>query len=253
MENLRVRVTEGAEARELFPGDWRLSLPAGKANVYRWGQLDDYIHLPRSAFLWRPPIKLALSARVSAHQVPGTWGFGFWNDPFNVSAGIGGTRRRLPVLPNCTWFFYASPDNYLALHDSHPAQGFLAATFSSPLIPPFLLAAGLPVLPLLAMAPAARIFRRFLRSFVKESAALLDVDVTVLHSYQLDWDAGEVRFLVDGEPRFKTPVSPVGRLGLVMWIDNQFAAFPPDGRLRFGSLENPEPVWLELSEISVHE
>jgi len=128
----------------------------------------------------------------------------------------------------------------------------LAATFSSSLIPPFLLAAGLPVLPLLAMAPMVRIFRRLLRSFVKESAALLDVDVTALHSYQLDWDTGEVRFLVDGETRFKTPVSPLGRLGLVLWIDNQFAAFPPDGRVRFGSLDNPEPVWLELSEISVH-
>ncbi len=253
MDNLRVRVTEGAEARELSPGSWRLSLPAGKAGVYRWGQLDDYIHLSRSAFLWRPPVKLALSARVSASQIPGTWGFGFWNDPFNVSAGIGGTRRRLPALPNCAWFFYASPDNYLALHDTHPAQGFLAATFSSPLIPPYLLAVGLPVLPVLTVPAAARIFRRFLRSFVKESATVLDVDVTALHSYQLDWDAGEVRFLIDGATKYRTPVSPLGRLGLVMWIDNQFAAFPPDGRLRFGSLDNREPVWLELSQVSVHE
>jgi hypothetical protein len=253
MNNFKVRVTEGAEARELFPGGWRLSLPAGKANVYRWGQLDDYLNLARSSFLWRQPLKLALSARVSTAQAPGTWGFGFWNDPFNVSAGIGGTRRRLPVLPNCAWFFYASPDNYLALRDNHPAQGFLAATFSSPLIPPALLAVGLPGLPLLAMSSAARIFRRFLRSFVKESAALLDVDVTALHSYQLDWDAREVRFLVDSETKFKTPVSPLGRLGLVMWIDNQFAAFHPDGRVRFGTLDNPEPVWLELSAISVHE
>jgi hypothetical protein len=253
MENLRVRAIEGAEVSELFPGSWRISLPAGNTKVYRWGQLDDYMHLDRSAFLWRPPLKLSVSARVSANQIPGTWGFGFWNDPFNVSAGIGGTRRRLPVLPNCAWFFYASPDNYLALHDTHPAQGFLAATFSSPLIPPYILAAGVPVLPVLAMAPAARLFRRFLRLFVKESAALLEVDVTDLHSYQLDWHAGEVRFLVDGEIKFTTPVSPLGRLGLVLWIDNQFAAFPPNGRVRFGSLDNPEPVWLELSEISVHE
>ncbi len=253
MDNLRVRVTEGAEARELSPGAWHLSLPAGKAGAYRWAQLDDYIHLPRSAFLWRPPLKLALSARVSSSQLPGTWGFGFWNDPFNVSAGIGGTRRRLPALPNCAWFFYASPDNYLALHDTHPAQGFLAATFSSPLIPPFWLAVGLPVLPLLAMPAAARILRRFLRSLVRESATGLDVEVTAWHSYQLDWDAGEVRFLIDGETKYQTPVSPLGRLGLVLWIDNQFAAFHPDGRVRFGSLDNPGPVWLELSEISVHE
>jgi hypothetical protein len=253
MNNLRIRKTPGSEISETAPGDWKLSLPAGKAGAYRWAQLDDYLHLSRSAFLWRSPLTLEVSGRVSTAHIPGTWGFGFWNDPFNASAGIGGTGRRLPALPNCAWFFYASSDNYLALHDSHPAQGFLAATFSSPLIPPFFLAAGLPVLPLLTLAPAARIFRRFLRSFVKESAALLDVDVTALHSYQLEWDAGEVRFLVDGETRFKTPVSPLGRLGLVMWIDNQFAAFPPDGKVRFGSLDNPEPVWLELSGISVHE
>ena len=78
------------------------------------------------------------------------------------------------------------------------------------------------------------------------------MDATAWHAYQLDWDSAEVRFWVDGEIKFKTPVSPLGRLGLVLWIDNQFAAFPPDGRLKFGSLDNPEPVWLELSEMSVH-
>ena len=253
MNNFRVRATVGAEVTELSPESWRLSLPEGKAGVYRWAQLDDYLHLDRSAFLWRPPVKLAVSARVSTVQVPGTWGFGFWNDPFNASAGIGGTRRRLPALPNCAWFFYASPDSYLALHDTHPAQGFLAATFSSPLIPPVLLAAGLPGLPLLALPPSAQLFRRFLGSFIKESAGRLDVEVTTWHTYQLEWNDGDIRFLVDGDINFNTPVAPCGRMGLVLWIDNQFAAFPPDGKVRFGSLNNPEPVWMELSAISVHE
>lgn len=136
MNKFRVRATAGAAVTEISPESWRLSLPEGKAGVYRWAQLDDYLHLDRSAFLWRSPVKLTVSARVLTAHVPGTWGFGFWNDPFSISAGIGGTCRRLPALPNCAWFFYASPDNYLALHDTHPAQGFLAATFSSPLIPP---------------------------------------------------------------------------------------------------------------------
>ena len=253
MDKLRIRTTPGSEVKETAPGSWLLSLPSGKAGAYRWAQLDDYIHLARSAFLWRPPLRMEISARVSSGHVPGTWGFGLWNDPFNVSAGIGGTGRRLPAFPNCAWFFYASPDNYLALGDTHPAQGFLAATFSSPLIPPVFLAAGVPFLPLLAVKPAARMIRRFLRLLVKESAAQLSVDVTQWHTYQLEWRAGEVRFLVDGAVQFLTPVSPLGRLGLVLWIDNQFAAFPPDGRARFGSLDSPEPVWLELSAISVHE
>ena len=253
MDKLRIRKTPGSEVIETAPGSWLLSLPVGKAGVYRWAQLDDYLHLLRSSFLWRPPLTLEVKARVSIKHVPGTWGFGFWNDPFNASAGIGGTGRRLPALPNCAWFFYASPDNYLALHDTHPAQGFLAATFSSPLIPPIFLAAGLPFFPLMALKPAARIIRRVLRLLVKESAAELNVDVTQWHTYRLEWNAGEVRFLLDGDIKLITPISPHGRAGLAMWIDNQFAAFPPDGRVRFGSLDNPEPVWLELSGISVHE
>jgi hypothetical protein len=40
-------------------------------------------------------------------------------------------------------------------------------------------------------------------------------------------------------------------LGLVLWIDNQYAAFPPTGRLRIGSLLNPESAWLELADVEV--
>jgi hypothetical protein len=47
-------------------------------------------------------------------------------------------------------------------------------------------------------------------------------------------------------------VSPRPPLGLVIWIDNQYAAFTPNGRIGFGVLENPEPAWLELKEIEVN-
>ncbi len=116
-------------------GGWRLSLPPGPAGQYRWAQLDDYIPLPRRRFLWTPPVRLSLEARVSAPGLPGTWGFGFWNDPFQASLGLGGTARRLPALPNAAWFFYASPPNFLAFRDDLPAQGLLAATFRLPLLP----------------------------------------------------------------------------------------------------------------------
>jgi hypothetical protein len=46
-------------------------------------------------------------------------------------------------------------------------------------------------------------------------------------------------------------VSPHSPLGLVIWIDNQYAAFTPEGRLGFGALENPEPAWLEITDIDV--
>jgi hypothetical protein len=54
------------------------------------------------------------------------------------------------------------------------------------------------------------------------------------------------QFAVDGRSVFQTALAPRGRLGLVIWIDNQFAAFGPDGKLRAGVLAQPEPAWLEI-------
>jgi hypothetical protein len=34
-------------------------------------------------------------------------------------------------------------------------------------------------------------------------------------------------------------------------IDNQYAAFIPDGKIGFGVLENPEPAWLEIKELEI--
>jgi hypothetical protein len=248
---LESRSTPGASVEALGPGHWRLSVPAGPAGRYRWAQLDDYLRLPRSRFLWRPPVRLTLRARASHPGVPGTWGFGFWNDPFNASLGLGGTARRLPALPNTAWFFQASPPNYLSLRDELPAQGFLTATFASPAIPAPLLALATPALPLLAWPPTAGMLRRLARRLVREDAARLALDAAAWHTYQLDWGASRVRFWVDGAARFEAAVAPRAPLGLVLWIDNQYAAFPPSGRLRIGTLANPEPAWLELAGVSV--
>ncbi len=247
---LERRSTPGAEVQALAHG-WRLSIPAGPAGTYRWAQLDDYLQRRRSGFLWRPPTRLSLCARVSATDLPGTWGFGLWNDPFSVSLGLGGTARRLPALPNAAWFFFASPPNHLAVHDHHPAQGFLAATFASASVPPPLLALAALGLPLFAWPGSARLLRRLARRFVREEAINLAVDPSEWHSYSLEWREEEVRFAVDGAVCCETPISPRGRLGLVLWIDNQYAAFPPSGILHFGTLPNPEPAWLELDGVQV--
>lgn len=248
--DLQSRSTPGAEVQPLASGHWRLAIPAGPAGRYRWAQLDDYLHRPRLAFPWQPPLYLSLRARVSHAALPGTWGFGFWNDPFSTSLGLGGAARRLPALPNTAWFFYASPPNHLALYD-HPAQGFLAATFAAPCLPTPLLALGTPALPFLAWPRAARSLRRLARRFIRDDGALLAPDPTAWHVYCLEWRQDRVRFAVDGAVCFETAVVPAGRLGLVLWIDNQYAAFPPEGRLRFGTLPNPEPAWLELADIAI--
>jgi hypothetical protein len=44
---------------------------------------------------------------------------------------------------------------------------------------------------------------------------------------------------------------PQSRLGLVIWIDNQYAAFPPDGKLGFGTLPNASVTTLEVKNITI--
>ncbi len=135
---LTPRNTPDASITALENG-WRLEIPAGPAGKYRLAQLDNY----RKSLPLSTPSTLRLRCRVSDANLPGTWGFGFWNDPFTLSLGLQGTKRRLPVLPNAGWFFHASKANHLSLQNGIPAQGFLAQTFASPKIPSLLLAPGL--------------------------------------------------------------------------------------------------------------
>ena len=229
-------------------GGWRLAIPDGLRGRYRLAQLDDYMHLPRRAFGWQPPVTLHLRARASAFSFPGTWGFGLWNDPFGFAIGFGGTGRRLPALPNAAWFFHASAENYLSLLNNTPANGFFAGTFRSPRWPSPLLAPALLTLPLLALRPTSRLLRRLASRLVRQEGSAVSVDVTQWHEYSIHWKADFVIFLVDGAEILRTPLAPGGPLGLVLWIDNQYAAWRPDGRLGYGTVENPA-AWLEIENI----
>jgi hypothetical protein len=246
-EGLRPNFTRGARVERRSEDFWHLEIPAGPAGRYRLAQLDDYGHLPRGAFRWQPPLELALRARASEALSPGTWGMGLWNDPFGMAILSGAEVLRLPALPNAAWFFFASPPNYLSLRDDLPAQGGLAAVFSAPNLPPaLLLPAGL-ALPLLALPSTTRWLRRLARRWVRQDACRLEIDPTQWHAYRLLWQAERVRFWVDETLVLETAALPRGPLGLVLWVDNQFAALPPDGRLRFGTLANPQPAWLEIA------
>ena len=228
--------------------------------MYRLAQLDDYTHLSRAGFPWRPPLTLKLEARGPGPSLPGTWGFGLWNDPFSLSLGLAGTTRRIPALPNTAWFFFASPPNYLSLREDLPAVGPLAATFQSPKHQwPWLLAAPLG-LPLLLLPATARLLRRIARLVITQAtAAIPDVisrpgapaDQGTWRAYQLSWLPDRVRFIVDGVEIFHTEKTPQGPLGLVIWIDNQYAALPPDGRLTFGTLETPAEAVLEIRVLQI--
>ena len=263
---LTSRSTLGAKVEEYSSDNsnksYRLSIPAGRADTYRLAQLDDYANIKRSIFPLRPPVRLSLSAKVSSKSIPGTWGFGLWNDPFGLSLGFGGNPFRLPTLPNAVWFFGASEESYLSfkyrsnggldtgkegLHLTRTAvNGFLAQAFRSPRFHPLLILAGL------AFPFSHKATRRLMAKVIGEDGVRLGLDVTQWHSYQLDWRKDRVSFEVDDVLLFESRVSPNPPLGLVIWIDNQYAAFTPEGKIGFGVLENPEPAWLEIKDIDLN-
>jgi hypothetical protein len=240
--------TSGARVEALRPGAWRLEIPPGPAGQYRLAQLDDYGKISRRDFPWQAPLRLALRARAASPSIPGTWGLGLWNDPFSMALARG-LDLRLPALPNAAWFFFASPPNYLSLRDDLPAQGPLAMVFRAPRWPPAVLALGAPALPLLLWRPAARLLRRLGRRFVRQDSAALASDPAEWHAYELDWQPGRVTFRVDGDPVLESQIAPRGPLGLVLWVDNQYATLAPDGRAGFGNLAHDRPEWIELEDV----
>jgi len=93
--------------------------------------------------------------------------------------------------------------------------------------------------------------RSRVRRCVSEDAANVPVDMAEYHEYEIIWGGTSVSFVVDGVHVLEAAVAPQAPLALVLWIDNQYAALPPNGRLRFGSLETPAPVTLELWDVAV--
>jgi hypothetical protein len=243
---MKARATQNASVESAQNG-WRLGIQKGDSLSYRDAQLDDYSGLPRHMFPHRS-LRLSLRAKVSSSSVAGTWGFGLWNDPFGLSLGFGGSPFRLPTLPNAVWFFYASPQNYLSFTDDKPAQGFLAQTFRSPKFHPLLIPAGL------AFPFSRRRTRKLLSEIIDEDSVALSVDVTQWHAYRLEWSVERVVWIVDDAPVFESPVSPNASrpLGVIIWIDNQYAAFTPEGKIAFGVLEGGEE-WLEIENLVIGE
>jgi hypothetical protein len=249
--NLKSRQTSGAWVTPRTNGGWRLKIPAGTSSRYRLAQLDDYSNLKRSSFRWVNGIKFELQARVSHPRIPGTWGFGLWNDPFAIGVLAGLQGFRAPQLPQAAWFFYSVPQGYLSLRDDLPGHGWLASTFRSPTWSPFKLALGFPLLPLLAIPGASRKIRASASSIIRQDMRSLNVDPTEWQHYRMRWTFEKSIFTVNGEAVLETRISPIGPLGIVIWIDNQYAAWAPDGKLRFGMCANRNPAWLEIRDLRI--
>lgn len=249
--NLNIHTSPGAEVKPgTRQGHWTLKIPASSQANYRLAQLDNYTLKPRQDFPHHSPLEIRLRSRVSSPEIPGTWGFGLWNDPFSLSLGLGGGTRHFPVLPNAAWFFFASPQSYLSFQDNLPAKGFMAQTFRASKLPVPLLALAAPAFPLLLWPKLARNLRPTFRHLIAEDSFVWGVDVTQWHSYTLNWEKDKVDFKID-DKIFATTISPQLPLGLVIWIDNQYAAFRPNGKLTYGTLKNLQPAWLEIEDLSL--
>jgi hypothetical protein len=233
---------EGAE-------HYRLTIPENPKGNFRLAQLDDYTRLSRRRFPWRPPLTISLQARSSHPEIPGTHGFGVWNDPFSFSLGFG-SENLLPALPNAAWFFFASSPNHLSFRDDLPANGALAATFRSPRIPTWLASPGLIGIPLLMIPPAARLVRKIASRVILQDAVQLNHNPTEWHSYRINWQVKTVSFFLDEQIVLSTDISPQGPLGFVLWIDNQYAAWTPEGRMKYGTLPTPSD-WLEVKDLTI--
>lgn len=245
-DRFNLQTTDGASISTISNG-YRFALNHWEFGGYRLAQLDNYAHLSRRKFPSKAPLTLSLRARASADSLPGTWGFGLWNDPFGLSLGFGGVPWRLPALPNALWFFHASAENHLSFRDDKPGSGFLAQAFRSPAFP----------LGQLARVGLAFLFsrkkaRQWMSQTVEEDGVRLGMDVTQWHDYRLEWSPARSAFWVDEALVLETPVRPRPPLGLVIWLDNQYAFWRPDGKLGWGIVEGVEG-WIEVEGIAISE
>ena len=58
-------------------------------------------------------------------------------------------------------------------------------------------------------------------------------------------------FWVDEALVLDTFVNSCPPLGVVIWMDNQYAAFTPDGKLKWGLENNLTEAWLEIKNIEI--
>ena len=234
----------------------RLAFPGIQANHYADAQIDDYGTLARSAFPWKPPLRMEVRARSShpsttandtsthADILRGTAGFGFWNYPFSV-------RGDILMLPEATWFFYASPPSNMALVPYVPGWGWKAQVVHSMRLET--LASSVPMGLTAAWARLSgetKPAQRWMQKLTGAHEALLSIEMNTWHTYVLEWRHSEALFLVDGQQVLRAPQPPTRPLGFIAWLDNQYAVATPRGSFRLGTVASG-PQWFEIDSVRI--
>lgn len=233
-------------------GTTRLQLGASHGQHYSDAQLDDYHQ--DGVLRWRPPVQMTLRARFSDGQamLKGTAGFGFWNDPFEMTR-LGQKARAFPRFrfPQALWFFFASPPSDMPLAKGVPGMGWKAATID---------ASRLVAKALLPLAPLGMIACRWNRCYqrlwpiaqrvLKIDEMILPTNMEEMHEYRLEWENQRVSFYIDGVELFHSKYAPQGPLGFVAWIDNQFMVATPRGQIQNGIMATDDQ-WLEIASLDI--
>lgn len=150
--------------------------------------------------------------------------------------------------------FQMQPGSLMLLHQIsfHWIMKFPLTAFwvviRSPLHFPLWAAPALLSVPFLVTKSFLHLLRRLAGRIVRQDAAAILMDTTHWHYNSIEWLRESAVFTIDGEIILKTPFSSSPPLGIVLWIDNQYAAWKPDGSIGFGSLPNPYAC-LEMTDI----
>jgi hypothetical protein len=251
-----MQTTIGGGSLHIVDSALRMEVPSSRVGMYTDAQVDDYGGRARSAFPWRPPLRMEVRARsslpaataTSSVESPGilrgTAGFGFWNYPFSV-------RGDILMLPEAMWFFYASPPSNMALVPQIPGWGWKAQVVHS--MRPDALAA---IVPMGLTATWARLTghtqmaAQWLQKLTGTQEALLPVAMETWHTYVLEWRQSEARFWVDDILVLQALRPPARPLGFVAWLDNQYAVVTPRGSFRFGTVASG-PEWFEIDSVKI--
>jgi hypothetical protein len=208
-------------------------------------EIGDYRNRARKRLPWRPPLRMMVRARFShpADKLAGTSGFGFWNNPFDLSSGD------VLAPPNALWFFCASARSDMVTAPGLPGNGFRAEMINGGTMPAWLTALGNRLLQLPGLAP---LLYRAAQTQVNAGAVRLDgVEMVDWQDYVLVWNRSDAVFSIGAREVLRVPKPPTVPLGFVAWMDNQLAVARPDGEFRFGLEEAPGRQWLELDQVEI--
>ena len=125
-------------------------------------------------------------------------------------------------------------------------------SLNSPSVPAaLLLPAALGALAL-AQIPGPRrwVMTRALRA-AQAKETRLDASLDEWHEYGLRWMPRMAEVQVDGRQALTVEDPPRSPLGLVIWIDNQYAIASPENGFRFGIVPTAQEQWLEIEGLSL--